>query len=306
MVTDSLQTNAEDGSVFYLNRRIVYDTLLAIDTLVLVDTLVVTKSGTDTISTSPDAGYELIEDSRAEHPVFGNSSDSSRLVLINSSSGDIVSRTGCYTMPEGTIVSIEYIDADGDNLLFSANPGTVPAAQFNGSRKSANTEAFLTMLFDAGLDMRLSPSADNKVTSFNRYLVEYNDTIETTRFSIEADSSIMTIDKFDCSDSIYSCKTRYSSLSDGHLSGIIRTLLFRKGEMDRIVILCSPDMSIDDSTRLSGMEFKSLLVSLESDTSTLEGTADLVTGIIAVYRSNSGKTYDVTVSTNGIISIKEK
>jgi hypothetical protein len=305
--TDTVETESSEGNLLYLETRLIYDTLIALDTLVVVDTLVVTKNNPDSTSDlAPDEEYAFSADrSTLEAPSF-SSPDSSAVILANSSFPFAVSKSGSYTTGAGVLVKLQYTDADGDNLLFSASQGAALQVMLNGSRVSGLSSIFLKTVFSAGLDGAISTHEDNSVLSLDRISATGNDTTETAAFRAFSDSSVMTIEKFMFQDTVYSEKVRYKLNSNSVLSGITSYLMLRKGNSDRIFISCEPVLDNSEDTVISELSFEAVIVSDNSDTSGFYGSASLQYGIEAVYSAPDGAEYDVTVSENGQITTEKR
>jgi|GEM_PF-4471494 len=311
---DTVDTVFGADTLTYVTRTLFYDTLVAVDTVVIVDTVVFVDSGVMNTAAPSEAAY-IIYDSvnRGMAPQSGGTVDSSKIKLIPSMAGDVIGRSGVYVTPAGTRVSIEYADADGDNLLFTATQGRVPVMRINESRISGAGRIDLVAQFNSGDDGLWATTGDNGVLSFSLCVVENGDTVETAALNARSDSTVvLTTYRRMSADIVFSRKSRFdiitagtASPADDRLTSVEQTLVYRKGDVDKAVISCTPQEPLARGAAMTTARFSAVITLENGDTTRLDGVVDAAAGITAVYESG-GKTYDVTVERTGAVDIVER
>ncbi len=318
--SDTVDTVFGGDTIMYINQWLALDTLIAVDTVVLVDTLVV-------IDTLPDRAVTLEQYDSVQFMIYEDAArngtvpvptgiDTSQFNVLPAASSDVLSRSGFYITPSGTQVFVEYRDADGDDLLFKAAQGT-PRALLRQRRVAGALAVYLESEFSAGADLTFSSFADNTVLSLVRYRVSGGDTTETVVYAAPAsgqaaaDSAVLTINEYLPSDSVFSRKTRFSIAAAGtspsthSLAGITQTLLYRRGEVDKVVVVVVPQSLVGKGASPGVASFSAQIVSAENDTTSLQGTVDPQTGISGTYSGTWG-TSTVSVALDGTIEVENQ
>ena len=256
--------------------RIMPDTIRKIDTVVNANVQVVPRRDTTNFPLTDSATVFRIYNQPSAIKWFAIDRAGAVIVLAPNPiapalKGDpALENNTCYSlsrtaMVQGTTVSEKYTDADNDGYLFgpdlsqtsdmqfadisrSVSPGR---AQFSGTYAAGNAvKTSMSVLFDAGIDYRISTTLDNRILSMGRQKTIDGRIIEIVTYenrAIDTASSeqcALVLEQFPVTGSVESRSVRFYFLrgqdSIDHrqngLSAITKELYYRSGGLWRLKV----------------------------------------------------------------------
>lgn len=263
-----------EGSMV-ITERIVPDTIKTIDTVVKSNTVVVPQRDTTyyplTDSTTvfqiynqPNA-YKVISFGRADSIQIGFANVRAIFDKIPTFANNTCYSLSRTALVQGTAVSEKYSNADNDGYLFGPDVSQVSGsqfadmksivspgrAQFTGAYAPGNGQkTVMSVLFDAGIDYRISSTVDNRILSMGRQKTIDGRIIEIVTYenrAIDTASSepcALVLEQFPVTGSVESRSVRFHFLrgqdSIDHrqngLSAITKELYYRSGGLWRLKV----------------------------------------------------------------------